>query len=215
VGLDLLLSRLAGLGFRSKTLWVGSQGGLHAVRRGECDLAGIHLLDPETDEYNRPFLPAEAKLLRGYGRMQGFVFRGDDRRFTGLGLEEALGRALGDPECLMVNRNRGSGTRVLLDGLLKGRRPGGFGVEVRSHNAVAASVAQGRSDWGVAIEPVARAYGLGFVPIREERYDFAVPADRWDRPAVAAFRRLLSEAEVRAELGRAGFLVDQVAEDDG
>jgi len=97
----------------------------------------------------------------------------------------------------MVNRNRGSGTRVLIDGLLGGRRPAGFGVEARSHNAVAAAVAQGRADWGVAIAPVAKAYGLGFRPLRAERYDFAVPAERWDRPAVAAFREILRRPAAR------------------
>ena len=107
----------------------------------------------------------------------------------------------------MVNRNRGSGTRVLIDGLLAGRRPPGSAVEVRSHNAVAAAVAQGRADWGVAIAPVARAYGLAFTPLRVERYDFAVPEARWDRPAVAAFRALLAAPETRRALVDAGFLM--------
>jgi putative molybdopterin biosynthesis protein len=109
------------------------------------------------------------------------------------------------PSCLMVNRNRGSGTRVLLDGLLQGRRPAGWAVEVRSHNAVAAAVVQGRADWGVAIEPVARLYGLGFQPLRSERYDFAIPGDRWDMPAVAAFRNLLAEEAIRQRLIELGF----------
>ena len=96
----------------------------------------------------------------------------------------------------------------MLDGLLAGRRPPGFAVEVRSHNAVAAAVSQGRADWGVAIEPVARAYGLAFLPLRPERYDFAIPADRWDRPAVAAFRGLWDKAETRCRLAEIGFLTD-------
>ena len=109
----------------------------------------------------------------------------------------------------MVNRNRGSGTRVLIDGLLAGRRPPGFAVEVRSHNAVAAAVAQGRADWGVAIAPVARAYGLAFLPLRAEQYDFAIPADRWDRPAVVGLpRRCSDEAETRRRLAELGFLTD-------
>jgi len=77
-------------------------------------------------------------------------------------------------------------------------------VEVRSHNAVAAAVSQGRADWGVAIEPAAHAYGLAFLPLRAERYDFAIPADRWDRPAVAAFRRLWDEAGTRQMLAEIG-----------
>ena len=103
----------------------------------------------------------------------------------------------------------GSGTRCLLDGLLAGRRPPGFAVEVRSHNAVASAVSQGRADWGVAIEPVARAYGLAFLPMRVERYDFAIPADRWDRPAVEAFRGLWDEIETRCRLAEIGFLSDE------
>jgi len=105
----------------------------------------------------------------------------------------------------MVNRNRGSGTRVLIDALLEEARPVGYAVEARSHNAVAAAVVQGRADWGVAIAPVARDYGLEFLPLREEHYDFVVPDARLDRPAVAAFRRILESAEVREALAEAGF----------
>ena len=84
----------------------------------------------------------------------------------------ALKAALADPAVLMVNRNAGSGTRVLVDRLLAGARPPGYANQPRSHNAVAAAVAQNRADWGVAIEPVARMYGLSFLPIAPEQYDF-------------------------------------------
>jgi putative molybdopterin biosynthesis protein len=206
VGLDLLLGELASRGIRSRTLWVGSQGGLDAAARGECDLAGVHLLDPRTDRYNEPFLPAGVRLFQGYGRLQGLVLRGDDPRFVGCTVAEAVDRACADPSCLMVSRNRGSGTRVLIDGLLAGRKPPGHAVEVRSHNAVAAAVSQKRADWGVAIEPVARVYGLTFLPMRAEQYDFAIPEDRWDRPAVAAFRQLCTEPETRQKLTAIGML---------
>jgi putative molybdopterin biosynthesis protein len=111
VGLDLLLSLLNRRGFLVKSMPVGSTGGLAAVRRGECDLAGVHLLDPASDTYNTPFLDPSLTLVKGYARMQGFVFRPDDPRFRGKTLEEALAAALADPTCHMVNRNRGSGTR--------------------------------------------------------------------------------------------------------
>jgi putative molybdopterin biosynthesis protein len=212
VGLDLLLGLVADRGFRSKTLWVGSQGGLDAAARGECDVAGIHLLDPATKTYNAPFLPPTVRLVRGYGRLQGLVHRRGDPRFEGRSVAEAIDEACENRSTLMVSRNRGSGTRVLLDGLLKGRRPPGSAVEVRSHNAVAASVAQGRADWGVAIAPVAEAYGLAFVPIQAEHYDFAIPADRWDRPAVSAFRILLKEIETRRRLAELGFDVESAGE---
>jgi len=208
VGLDWLLGRVSGSGHSVKSLWVGSQGGLLAAARGECDLAGIHLLDPATDTYNRPFLPPGVRLLPGYGRMQGLVFRPGDARFEGVPVGPAIDRAAVDPACLMISRNRGSGTRVVIDALLGGRKPGGHAVEPRSHNAVAAAVAQGRADWGVAIAPVAATYGLGFAPIRAERYDFAIPESRWDRPAVAAFRTILARAESREKLGELGFTVD-------
>jgi putative molybdopterin biosynthesis protein len=204
-GLDFLLGLLGEEGFTSKTIWVGSQGGLAAAARGECDVAGVHLLDPLTDTYNRPFLPEGVRLRPGYGRMQGLVFRPGDPRFEGRAVAEAVAVAVRDPSCEMVNRNRGSGTRVLIDGLLAGRRPPGHAVEARSHNAVAAAVAQGRADWGVAIAPVASSYGLAFLPLRAERYDFAIPEDRWDRPAVAAFRALLDRADVRGSLASLGF----------
>jgi putative molybdopterin biosynthesis protein len=107
----------------------------------------------------------------------------------------------------MVNRNRGSGTRVLVDRLLGEARPPGHAVEPSSHNAVCAAVAQGRAEWGVAIGPAARAYGLGFLPLREERYDFVVPRARAERPAVLAFRDVLEEEPVRDGLRALGFLI--------
>jgi putative molybdopterin biosynthesis protein len=205
VGHDAILGLLSLQGMRSKTFRVGSQGGLIAAGRGECDIAGVHLLDPVTNLYNQPFLPANVRLLRGYDRMQGLVYRHGDVRFESKAVEQALADALGDPSCVMVNRNRGSGTRVLIDRMLAGRKPPGLAVEVRSHNAVAASVSQGRADWGMAIGPVAQMYDLAFTPVRVEHYDFAIPAERWDRPAVAAFRSLLGEPGTRRRLEQLGF----------
>lgn len=205
-GLDALLSLVSEAGLTVKTLWVGSQGGLAAAGRGECDLAGVHLLDPGSGVYNRPFLPRGVGLAVGYGRMQGVVSRPGDGRFVGSDAAEVLAKVLDDPDALMVNRNRGSGTRVLIDELLGGRRPGGYAVEARSHNAVAAAVAQGRADWGLAIAPVAASYGLAFIPHRAERFDFAIPDARRDRPAVAAFLDLLGRPEVRERLANLGFL---------
>ena len=122
-------------------------------------------------------------------------------------LDEARGAALADADCVMVNRNAGSGTRILDRQLLGAQRPAGYGVQTKSHNAVAAAVAQGRADWGVAIDTVARQYGLGFIPLQEERYDFIVPVARSDRPAVRAFRALLEDDAVRDRLRAAGFNV--------
>ena len=204
-GLDYLLGVLGKRGISSKALYVGSTGGLEAARRGECDLAGIHLLDPVSDTYNRPFLSDSLALVPGYGRTQGIVHRRGDPRFEGKSAVEAVACALADPDCILVNRNRGSGTRILIDRLLGKARPPGYLAEPRSHNAVAAAVAQGRADWGVAIETVARALELGFLPLRAEQYDFVVPRARLDRPAVRAFIALLDEGPTRQVLAERGF----------
>jgi putative molybdopterin biosynthesis protein len=170
-------------------------------------LAGVHLLDPETDQYNLPFVNEDLELQPGYQRLQGIVYRPDDERFAGRDSRELLREvAAGSlPDCVMVNRNQGSGTRILTDRLLDGVQPPGYAVTPRSHNAVAAAVAAGRADWGVAIETVARQAGLGFLPIDYEQYDFVIPKARRDRPAVQAFCRLLAEPAIQEELGRMGF----------
>jgi putative molybdopterin biosynthesis protein len=204
-GLDLLLGILNEQGIRSKAIWAGSEGGLAAVKRGECDLAGIHLLDPETGDYNRAFVPAGALLVKGYRRMQGLVHRAGDAIFEHRSAIEGVDAACREPGCRMVNRNRSSGTRILIDRLLKGRRPPGYAVEARSHNAVAAALEQARADWGVAIAPVAAAYGLGFISLSAEEFDFVVPGSRRERPAVLAFRSLIETPEARAMLAAAGF----------
>jgi len=127
------------------------------------------------------------------------------RRPRGVPMATATARALADPECVLVNRNRGSGTRVLIDRLLAGAKPPGFLTEAMSHNAVAAAVAQGRADWGVAINTVAEESGLGFLPFQEEHFDFVAPKTRWDRPPVRLFREALMEEETRSTLRRRGF----------
>jgi putative molybdopterin biosynthesis protein len=205
VGLDALVGRLIRQGVRPKVLYVGSMGGLNAAKRGECDIASVHLMDPDTGEYNRPLLTDALALVPGYRRMQGIVFREGDRHFAGKDVAGAIAAALADPECAMVNRNAGSGTRVLIDKLLGARRPPGHGVQTKSHNAVAAAVRQGRADWGMAIDTVARQYGLGFIALQEEHYDFIVPKARMERAAVRAFRALLAEATMRAQLTQLGF----------
>ena len=184
-GLDLLLGLLRRRGYTSKVIAVGSQAGLSAAKRGECDIAGVHLFDAESGAYNEPFLDDSLELVRGYGRRQGVVSR-DGRR-----------------DGRMVNRNRGSGTRALIDQLLENERPPGYEMEVRSHNAVAAAVASGRADWGVCIRNLAQ--DLHFEPLQEERFDFVIPKARADGEALRAFRELLAEGETRRLLQEAGF----------
>lgn len=211
VGLDRVVGRLAERGLRARTLWVGSAGGLAALARGECDLAAMHLLDPETGTYNLPFLEPGMHLAPGWGRLQGLVHRPGDPRCEGRDLPDAIRALLADPDAIMVNRNMGSGTRALVDRLLAGARPPGFFNQPRSHNAVAAAVAQGRADWGVAIATVARSYGLGFLPLADERYDFAYRAAHRDRPALSAFLDLLHDPETQRDLAEAGFTPEAAA----
>jgi putative molybdopterin biosynthesis protein len=206
-GLDHLLTLLQGRGMTVKSLYVGSLGGVAAARRGECDIAGVHLMDPASGEYNRHLLTPELRLIPGYRRMQGLVFRPEDARFAGKDLDAALAAAREDPECLMINRNAGSGTRLLIDRLLQGRQPPGYAVQPKSHNAVAAAVAAGRADWGIAIDTVAAQYGLGFIPVQEEHYDFLAPAGRSERPGVRLFRELLADEAVRQSLADLGFIL--------
>ena len=204
-GLDLVTAPLSRAGLSVRSIPVGSLGGLAAARRGECDLAPIHLFDEATETWNEPFMMAGLELVPGYRRMQGIVFRAGDQRFEGLSAEQAVRAALGDPQCIMVNRNQGAGTRILIDRLLGTARPEGYWNQPRSHNAVAAAVAQHRADWGVTIAPVAHSAGLSFISLTEEHYDFALVAARKDRPAVQAFLASLASAETRAALEQAGF----------
>ena len=204
-GLDIITAPLARAGLSVRSISVGSLGGLAAARRGECDLAPIHLFDDKTDTYNIPFLVPGLELVPGYRRMQGIVFRADDKRFEGLSAKDAIRAALNDPSCMMVNRNQGAGTRILIDRLLGDARPDGYWNQPRSHNAVAAAVAQNRADWGMTIAPVAHAASLGFIPFAEEHYDFALVSSRKQRPAVQAFLAALASSDVRTALEQAGF----------
>lgn len=204
-GLDLVTAPLARAGLAVRSIAVGSLGGLAAAKRGECDFAPIHLFDEKTESYNAPFLSDGLELVPGWRRMQGIVFRKGDARFEGLSAEAAVRAALADPACIMVNRNQGAGTRILIDRLLGDARPDGYWNQPRSHNAVAAAVAQHRADWGMTIAPVAHASELGFIPFAEEHYDFALVTARKQRPAVQAFLDALASNESREELKRAGF----------
>jgi len=204
IALDSVIGALAEQGFSARVIAVGSLGGVAAAERGECDLAPVHLVDPDSGVYNAHLLRPGLTLVKGWQRMQGFVHRLDDTRFAGRSAADAIKAAIADQKCLMVNRNAGAGTRVLIDKLLSGAKPAGYSNQPRSHNAVAATVAQGRADWGVAIAPVARLYGLGFLPIAPEDYDFLLVERRRDRPAVRAFLAALQDEATRAKVRALG-----------
>jgi putative molybdopterin biosynthesis protein len=204
VALDAVVGNLAARGFSARIIAVGSQGGVAAALRGECDLAPVHLVDPQSGLYNRHLLAPGLELVRGWTRMQGFLFRAGDARFEGKAADGAIKNALADPSCLMVSRNAGSGTRILIDKLLAGQRPPGYANQPRSHNAVAAAIAQGRADWGVAIAPVAHLYGLRFLPISPEDYDFILVQARSGKPAVRAFLAALRDEDTREKIRTLG-----------
>src|SRR3982074_513712 len=204
-GLDLVTAPLSRAGLSLRSNPGGSLGRLAAARRGECDFAPIHLFDEKTGIYNTPFLMVGLELVPGWRRMQGIVFRKGDSRFEGQSAEAAVRSALVDPACIMVNRNQGAGTRILIDRLLGAARPDGYGNQPRSHNAVAAAVAQQRADWGITIAPVAHASGLGFIPFAEEHYDFALVTARKQRPAVQPLSAALPSQQAREPPTQAGF----------
>ncbi|HZP68692.1 MAG TPA: molybdopterin biosynthesis protein [Pseudolabrys sp.] len=204
VALDVVIGALADRGFSARTLAVGSLGGVAAINRGECDIAPVHLIDAATGEYNKHLAGPGLSLVPGWRRMQGIAFRPGDKRFEGRSAQEALKIVLADTSALMVNRNAGAGTRVLMDRLLGGSRPAGYANQPKSHNAVAAAIAQGRADWGLAIEPVAKLYGLGFLPVAPEHYDFLVLDARRSRPAVQAFIDALRDKTTRERISALG-----------
>jgi putative molybdopterin biosynthesis protein len=164
----------------------------------------VHLLDPAGTAYNTHLARPGLVLVKGWQRMQGLVHRPGDERFAGRAPADVVKAALADKSRLMVNRNAGSGTRVLIDQLLQGARPPGYSNQPRSHNAVAVAVAQGRADWGIAIESVALLYGLDFLPLAPEDYDFLLVAHRATRPPVAAFLTALRDPAVRARIAALG-----------
>lgn len=208
IALDAVIGTLAEQGLSARVLAVGSQGGVAAMARGECDIAPVHLIDPASGQYNTHLAGNGVTLLRGWQRSQGIVFRRGDVRFEGKSVEQALKAALADPSCLMVNRNAGAGTRMLIDRLLNGARPLGYANQPKSHNAVAAAIEQGRADWGVGIAPVAKLYGLGFIPVAPEQYDFLVSNERRAWPAVQAFIDALRDPATRQRIEALGMSLD-------
>jgi putative molybdopterin biosynthesis protein len=208
VALDVVVGALADHGLTARILAVGSLGGVAAANRGECDIAPVHLIDPASGQYNKHLATEGLVLVPGWRRMQGLVFRPGDARFEGRSANEALKIILADKSALMINRNAGAGTRVLTDKLLGGARPAGYANQPRSHNAVATAIAQGRADWGLAIEPVAKLYGLGFLPVSPEHYDFLVVDNRRERPGVQVFLATLRDDRVRARISALGMEPD-------
>ncbi|MBI5838551.1 MAG: molybdopterin biosynthesis protein [Chloroflexi bacterium] len=199
--LDLLAQFLAQHDRRFASANVGSQGGLVALRRGEAHLAGSHLLNPETGEYNisyiRQYMPNMAvKVVALVGRDQGLlVKRGNPKGVKSLS-------DLARPEARFVNRQRGAGTRVLLDYHLSlmaipSESIVGYTQEEYTHLGVAAAIASGRADCGLGIAAAAQALDLDFIPLFQERYDLVIPKEHADSELLTPLFGLLAGREFR------------------
>ncbi|MFO7173120.1 MAG: molybdopterin biosynthesis protein [Bacillota bacterium] len=205
--LDLLAAHLRRRGIGFSSAHVGSLGGITALRRGEAHLAGVHLLDEATGEYNLPYvrryLDRPAYLVLLCRREQGFLVPPGNPK----GIRDF--KDLARPDVRFVNRQRGAGTRLLLDYEL--RRAGiapaqvqGYRREEFTHLAVAAAVKAGDADTGLGIRAAAQALGLDFVPVTEEEYELLIPAEHWQHPGVQAILELIRDPAFRAEVEALG-----------
>ena len=183
---------------------VGSLGGLLALRKGNAHLAGSHLLDTETGDCNtsyiRRYLPGvEVKLVNLVYREQGLIIaRGNPKGIKGLA-------DLTRPDLSFVNRQAGSGTRILLDWQLKQlgldpRSISGYEEEEYTHMAVAVDVLSETADAGMGIYAAAQALGLDFVPVMTERYDLVIPAVHFEGPLVQTLLRIISSEEFKNQV---------------
>ncbi|MCD6324247.1 MAG: LysR family transcriptional regulator [Desulfurococcales archaeon] len=213
-GVELLAGLLKEKGINDVELsWVGSAGGVAAVMLGETDVAGIHLFDPESGMYNVPYLKkywleGKAVIVRGYEREIGWVSRQELRP------DEVLGRLL-NSGLKLINRQAGSGSRVILEHILREEAKRkfrqeirlenvikGFDKEVATHVEVAKAVASGEADVGLCIKWAAVQYGLNFIPIKWERFDFLVPRGKLGKRSVKAFIDTLRSRDFRDALSR-------------
>jgi len=199
--LDLIAQFLSENERRLVSANVGSQGGLVALRRGEAHLAGSHLLDPKTGKYNvlyiRQYMPnIPVKVVALVGREQGLIVKqGNPKGIKSL-------RDITSPKVQFANRQRGAGTRVLLDYHLKSMTISpesivGYNQEEYTHLGVAAAIASGRADCGLGIAAAAQALDLDFVPLFQERYDLVIPKQFADDELLAPLFSLLADSDFR------------------
>ncbi|MFX0051994.1 MAG: molybdopterin biosynthesis protein [Candidatus Hermodarchaeota archaeon] len=187
--------------FIAKQIYLGSTGGISAIRQNECDIAGIHLFDETSREYNYPFiekwnLKDKVHLIKGYKRIQGvFVAQGNPKGIKGL---EDLTR----PDISFLNRNEGSGTRILLEHLLKDLNLDkqdikGFHSITYSHSAAASAVSRNKVDISIGIKPYAEIFGTEFIPLAEEEYDFLINKKSLEKSSVSQLIEFFSSKEFR------------------
>jgi len=203
LALDLLARRLRRDedGPEVVTMAMGSLEGLIALRHGLGHIAGCHLIDAETGDFNRSYaralFPGRALMLVTLAhRLQGLIVPAGNPR----GLDDLAGAVAAGAR--LVNRNRGSGTRVWLDRLLAGGGldpvcVAGYDDEVMTHDAAACAVVDGAADVALGILPAAKAHGLGFVPLVEERYDLVIPREHYESDMLAPLLGLLNDDEFK------------------
>ena len=196
---------------------VGSMGGIMAIRRGEAHAAGCHLLDTETGEYNRAFIKkyfpmGGVKLLRCVGRQQGLMLqKGNPMKIEGF-------KDVANNDVRYVNRQKGSGTRILTDYLCKkeGIAPEkiyGYDREELTHTSVAAQIASGSADAGMGIYSAAKLYDLDFLPVCIEEYDLLIPDHAWDSPMVRQLISTLKSPAFREKIeNMGGYTLDRPGE---
>lgn len=199
-------------GFFVELLNVGSEWGLKLVLSGVADISGIHIFKGDRGGYNAFLFKEKAvgrkiALIRGYSRMQGIIVgEGNPKRIKSL-------NDLLREDIVFINRNKGSGTRLLFDEairklslergeklekLVKNIR--GYGSEVRSHLEVACAVKYGKADAGIGIKAVAKSYKLGFVPLLRENFDFAVLRKNVESDNVRKFIEVLSSKRFQSTI---------------
>ena len=209
---DLLLDIISDLmsgepeGVRLSSTHIGSLGGLMALKRGEAHIAPSHLLDEKTGIYNESYIRTmfpgeEMVLVKAVKRVQGFIVSPGNP--LGISKIEDLTRVR------FVNRQRGAGTRVLLDYKLKAAgiptsAVNGYDTEAATHMAVAAQVAGKEADCGMGVYSAAHAMGLDFIPIGEEEYDFVMRRESLEMPEVKCFLRLLESEAFQSKLEELG-----------
>ena len=202
--LDSITNQLAGAGINVLTKSAGSLGGITALKRRECHLAGSHLLDPETGEYNHSYIEEylpqrEVKVVNLAYRRQGLMVREDNPK----NIQELSD--LTKEEVTFINRQRGAGTRVLLDYKLSelGIDPGeitGYDRVEYTHLTLASEVANGGADAGLGVLAAAQAFDLEFIPVATERYDLLIPAEYWTDVRIKELRNLISSSEFKQEV---------------
>ena len=202
---DLILDLIADI-ISFQSTHVGSLAGLAALKRGECHIAPIHLMEEETGIYNIPFLQkffpdTPVCLVKGVGRTQGLIVR----QGNPLGIKSPADLA----SCRFVNRQRGSGTRLFLDFKLKqeginSESITGYDREAVTHMAVAAAVKSGDADAGIGIASAAAALGLDFIPLGKEDYDFAVFPCFLELPQFKSFIEILKSQTFHQQLDKLG-----------